>query len=1406
MLASTVTTEPNTTPVSPNWKQRTYAQKEVTEQGDDKLNGIPWWRDRVPGDALCSIRHTAQGEVAILSMEITGEPREALLDSGASLSFINPAVVESLGLRTTGLNSAHQFTIANGESIKVDKAVYALTTVCNGFCFTGDYLIGPIPYDLLLGLDWLKRHEITWRFSTNTLHATINGEVCQLPVVCKTGLPILSKTKTSKAIATPAEDAYHALAQQVSQMTTEEASSLLRPPPKRYKTRCKAKARVRIDELVRKAHDSTSNLQSAADGLNAILAMPKDYQQPSQSQMLCALLQQELVPTNSSTEPNGPQVKAQTEVDEESTWQSAPLQYTHFDRWLQSDSAQSLPSDVFELLKSHRLLFPDTLPPGLPPKRPYDHHILLVPGKLPAKGAVYKMPPDQLPFHKQELAKLLDHGWIGPTHSPICAPVIMVNKRDDGTGEKKMRMVVNYQELNKLTIAPDFPMPSVQTILDMLGGAKFFSTLDLEAGFHQIRMAREDRWKTAFRSALGLFEYKVMPFGLKGAPATFQANINAYLQPLLGQGVIAYLDDVLIYSPDLSSHVQLLQIVLDIFLQHQFYPKFSKCKFAQTQLDYLGYRISAEGIKPSPDKVEAISLWPEVLTNDTQVRQFLGTANYCRMFMGPRFADISRPLVELTKKGVTFAWGPQHTEAVRQLKQQLVNSTTLQIPDPKKPYQLYTDASGYAIGAVLEQENFPVAFFSRVMTPAQQKYCIYDQELLALVTALDRWKHLLANSTVTAYTDHQALTHLQHIRNNKPLRGRTARWLDFLAEFPNLTISYLQGSSNKVADAMSRHPAHTSVSTNCSSTHSSTLTVCAASSRYTTRGHRRNYRADAGIRSRRSSVPVTPPSPSPPPSPSSDQPVDSLDPSSLTDAAPLSPADWENAYTKCKEFAVPFAAAKQQAGEPVSLEFHHRKHSFRFISPHLHICIHGLWRICVPTLPEFMSHVLYRNHDHVTAGHRGEKKTYRALSRHYYWPGMHTYTTEYVASCVECRRSKSLSRKPAGLLQPLFIPSRRWSHVSLDFITDLPRTTAGHDCILVLVDSLSKMAHFIPTHKSATALDTVDLLADRLIRYHGFPDMLISDRDPRFQSEVWEQLCNRFSIKRALSSPYHPQSDGQTERLNRTLEQMLRTYIQSDERAWESLLPALELAYNTTSHSSTELSPFEVMIGQNPVTAADIDIVGPLSPTLTPPMTKLFRRLCDRAQAHILRAKWSQKSYYDAKHRDVEYAVGDKVWISSRHLPTDSSCSKFTPRYLGPFPILERIGQVAYRIQLPSSYSCHDVFHVSLLVKDRPRDPSMNAKEAAVGWLPVNDAHGNPTDQYQVDYIMGQRGTGDSAFYLVKWRGYPEDRATWEPAANLANCSAFLRAWRRRLRKHQRSQQVLRPQDSPSSTADSVPQ
>ena len=354
--------------------------------------------------------------------------------------------------------------------------------------------------------------------------------------------------------------------------------------------------------------------------------------------------------------------------------------------------------------------------------------------------------------------------------------------------------------------------------------------------------------------------------------------------------------------------------------------------------------------------------------------------------------------------------------------------------------------------------------------------------------------------------------------------------------------------------------------------------------------------------------------------------------------------------------------------------------------------------------------------------------------------------------------------------------------MSLDFITSLPVTSKGNDSILVIVDCLSKMAHFVATKSTINAAETVELLADRLVRYHGLPRVLISDRDPRFVSEIYRQMCKRFAIKRAMSSAYHPQSDGQTERVNRTLEQMLRPYIQTNEAEWESLLPAMELAYNCTTHTSVGLSPFEVMIGENPIRAQDLDLIEDLEPMCSPPMTKVFTQLVDRAVGHILRAKYQQKLYADNTRRPVEYKVGDEVWVSTKNLPPLSACSKFEPRFRGPFPIIEKIGKVAYKLKLPLTLNCHPVFHVSLLLKDKPREPQMQHAEDEED--DSESGMGRMKD-YEVEAILNHRDVRGRREYLIKWRGYPSEDATWEPASNLDNCSKLLRAYLRNIRVSQ---------------------
>ncbi|CDJ67532.1 hypothetical protein ENH_00037600, partial [Eimeria necatrix] len=381
---------------------------EATEDGyrSDASAIVPhWWRETCrkesydQGGALCCV-----GATAVLRVELAGSPWEALSDTGASRSFISPKTVERLQMKVRRLPEEHRFTVATGAQLRIDRVVTGLTLWCGHVRFSGDFLVGTVPYDVVLGLDWLAEHKVVWYFQSDKLRTYVNGQWCELPVVRTGEATLQSDSPTVVHPRTPAEQAHEILAKQVA-----------------------------------------------------------------------------------------------AESDEESPWPMAKLEQILFDEWITSPEAQDVPCEVAQVLHAYRAAFPDTLSKGLPPKRPHDHHILVVPGKLPAESAIYRMTPDQLTFHKQEIAKLSDNGWIGPTYSPICSPTIMVDKHDDGSGERKMGMVVNYQAINALTIAPEFPLSPTQTILELLGGAKYFSTLDLEAGFHQIRMAKEDRWKTAFR-------------------------------------------------------------------------------------------------------------------------------------------------------------------------------------------------------------------------------------------------------------------------------------------------------------------------------------------------------------------------------------------------------------------------------------------------------------------------------------------------------------------------------------------------------------------------------------------------------------------------------------------------------------------------------------------------------------------------------------------------------------------------------------------------------------------------------------------------------------------------------------------------------------------------------------------
>uniref|UniRef100_A0A8R7QJ03 Reverse transcriptase domain-containing protein n=1 Tax=Triticum urartu TaxID=4572 RepID=A0A8R7QJ03_TRIUA len=330
---------------------------------------------------------------------------------------------------------------------------------------------------------------------------------------------------------------------------------------------------------------------------------------------------------------------------------------------------------------------------------------------------------------------MLKSGVIAHSLSPYVAPVLLVKKKD-----VSWRFCVDFRRLNTATVKNKFPLPVVDELLDELGGAAYFSKIDLRAGYHQIRMREEDEEKTTFKTHHGHYHFRVMPFGLCNAPATFQCLMNSVFGRHVCKFIIIFLDDILVFSFDLQEHEEHLRIILDLLREHQLYAKASKCSFAQQKIEYLGHFISKDGVATDASKTSAMSAWP-VPTTPTELRRFLGLTGYYRKFV-PHYGFIAKPLTRLlTKKG--FLWDDKAQAAFEMLKQAMVSTPVLALPDFKRPFAIETDACDPGVGAVLVQDGHPIAYLSKALGVRNQKLSAYEKEFLAVMMAIDKWRPYL---------------------------------------------------------------------------------------------------------------------------------------------------------------------------------------------------------------------------------------------------------------------------------------------------------------------------------------------------------------------------------------------------------------------------------------------------------------------------------------------------------------------------------------------------------------------------------------------------------------------------------------------------------------------------------------
>jgi hypothetical protein len=418
-----------------------------------------------------------------------------------------------------------------------------------------------------------------------------------------------------------------------------------------------------------------------------------------------------------------------------------------------------------EIMDEYADMFKDDLP-DLPPVRDVEHAIDTGDAK-PISRPPYKSSPKELKELQDQLSKLKAKGLIEPSHSPWGSPVLFVRKKDGS-----MRMCVDYRAINKLTVKNKYPLPRPDECLEQLGSAKYFSTLDLKSGYHQIRLRDQDKDKTAFNTRYGQFRFKVLPFGLCNSPPIFQALMNRILEKFEDKFALVYLDDILIFSPTLELHRKHVRMVLDTLRDNKLYLNPEKCRFGVQELSFVGYKVTADGILPEESKIKKIKEWPTPV-NVQEVRQFLGLSSYYRRFVA-NFADIAAPLSDLTQgqgpKKRKIVWTDRCDAAFKKLKESLTNTPILRAPDVDRPYAIYCDASDFACGGVLTQRDdqdreYVVAFESHKFSKAESGYPAQERELLAILHSLRTWRCFIEGAEYVVYTDHLPLKYFRDQKN-----------------------------------------------------------------------------------------------------------------------------------------------------------------------------------------------------------------------------------------------------------------------------------------------------------------------------------------------------------------------------------------------------------------------------------------------------------------------------------------------------------------------------------------------------------------------------------------------------------------------------------------------------------------
>lgn len=916
----------------------------------------------------------------------------------------------------------------------------------------------------------------------------------------------------------------------------------------------------------------------------------------------------------------------------------------------QADIAADLAPDqkakLKELLNKHEDLFVSSNDAiGIVP---FMRHRIDTGSAEPIRSKPYRVSLAEQKIIQDLIDEMLEAGIIRPSRSYWASPVVLVKKK----GTTELRFCVDYRKVNKVTKVDPYPIPNMDTVLETLSGNHWFSKLDVKSMYWQVLMEDESRSKTAFVVHCGQFEFNVMPFGLVSAPMTAMRVMNEVTKGL-DKTCFVFYDDILVFTPTFDQHLEALNDLMSRLGEANIKLNSKKCDFALNSVRYLGHDITAEGIRPDPTKVEAIQVF-KTPKSMTEARSFVGMTNFFRRYI-KGYATIARPIHDTISVNKPFKWTPEAQKAMDELKLKLTTPPLLVHFDPEGKLTIRCDASGYGLGAILLQKSSEklksgvIAYSSRTLSSSERNYATTHKECLAVVHAVKHWRHYLYGKEFEVVTDHHALCWLMRTKDHQ---NQLMRWSLILQEY-QFTIRYESGKIHDDADCLSRYP------------------------------------TDVKLDRSEEEIPTWP-----------------------IHRISLSLSTFKQRQTMLDELAQPvFDVVREQRSDEYCstivstlVDPNATKKAKR---PYKHFMVNEeiLYRRSksnprqlVLVLPQTMvDYVLQEAHDKPIGGHFGMKRTLDTIKARFYWRTLDTDVRHYVRSCDPCQRKKHGDGKKRGFMIPMPIPKQVFQVLGMDLMGPLPASANRNQYVLVVTDYLSKYV-ITKALRSITSARILEVLRKDVFYKHGVPSIIISDNGSNLTSQQIRDAFRTLGIRHKTTTPYRPQTNGQTERYNRVLGTQLTIYAENKPKLWDRYLHALTFAYNTTTHASHLTSPYFLMYGRNPLKPIDHVVERPLElreqGEEAVNEAEALEQAREFARQLIKASQLRAKESFDRNRVKPTYKLNDLVLID-RSLKSRGDKKKLAelPKK-GPYRIIKMISDVNYQVQSVANPEEEFVVHI----------------------------------------------------------------------------------------------------------------